>query len=468
MGLSIGLDTAVSALRAHQLAVDVASHNIANANTPGFSRQRVLLRPIGIDGSDHFGRDALLGRTGNGVDASDVNRVRNIFIDYQQRAAFGAKGQADAQASALETAELVFNDPTDEGMSALLGKFWNAWHDVVNDPEASASRSSLVHATNTLSTRIQRAYTQLSEQRADLNYQVDAVAQRINGAAEEIATLNFQIKQVELTGDKANDLRDRRDLLVDELSKLGKITYTEQSDTSLTVYLGNHELVVGNTARAVRTVEDPGNPGMRRVEFALDNEPVQTSTGELAGILQARDTDIPALLGKLDALAGQLITSVNALHSSGYGLDGSTGLDFFTGTGAADIAVNSVLAGDPRKIATSSTANAPGNADLALQIAGLQQATAMSGGTQTFDDFYANMITVLGADVSRAKGSATSGQMLTDHLEALRQSVQGVNIDEEVTNLNAAQHAYQAAARVITTIDEMLDTLINRTGVVGR
>ena len=213
MGLSIGLDTAVKALRAHQLAVDVAAHNIANAQTPGFSRQRVLLRPIGLDGSDHFSRDNLLGRPGFGVDAKDVNRVRDLFMDFQTRQALSTQGQHTAFSSPLRGAEIVFNDPSDDGMSALLGKFWAAWHDVVNEPESSSARTALVHATQTFAVRVRGAHAQLTQQRADLNQQVTAAGEEINAYASEVASLNLQIKQVELNGDMANDLRDRRDLL---------------------------------------------------------------------------------------------------------------------------------------------------------------------------------------------------------------------------------------------------------------
>jgi len=468
MALSVGLNTAVKALRAHQLAVDVASHNIANAQSPGFSRQRVLLRPIGVDGSDNFTRDAFLGKVGFGVDASDVNRVRDVFLDYQVRQALGAQAQYGAVSDALGKAELIFNDPTDDGLSTLMANFWNAWHDVVNDPEGSPARTTLIHATTTMTSRIQRAYDDLNLQRDNLNVQLATVAQDINAAASEIASLNLQIKQVELNGDMANDLRDRRDLLLDRLSRLGQVSYSEQQDTSVLVYFGNHELVVSNEARTIRLEPEPGNPGMDRLVFDIDDTVVTSSTGKLRGVLDARDVDLPALVTKLDALASGLITQVNAVHQTGFGLDGTTGTDFLTGTGASDIALNAVLAASPQKIATAAAAGAPGDGSIALSIANLQLANTMATGTQTFDAYYGNLVSVLGADVNRAKGLTESGKLLNDHLETLRQSVAGVNIDEEVTNLAASQHAYEAAARVITSIDEMLDTLITRTGIVGR
>lgn len=475
MGLSVGLDTAVKALRAHQLAVDVASHNIANAQTPGFSRQRVLLRPIGVDGSDHFSRDALLGKAGYGVEARDVNRVRDIFLDFQVRQAMAAKSENSSLSEALTQAEVVFNDPTDDGLGALIGKFWAAWHDVVTQPESAAARTTLVHSTSTLATRIQRAYQDISQQRTDLNRTVESIAGKINTRATEIAQLNFQIKQVELNGDMANDLRDRRDLLLDELSSIAQISYTEQPDRSVTIYIGSHELVVANEARQVKAIPDIANPGFEKLVFVADGANVQADAGELKGVLDARDVALPALLTKLDTFALGLITDVNALHSTGYGLDGTTtGLNFFAGTGANDIAINGVLAAQPDKIAAASApvppalTAAPGDGSNALAIADLQHAQSLALGNQTFDDYYTNLVSVLGADVKSAKGLADSNDMMAAHLDGLRLSISGVNLDEEMTNLNASQHAYEAAARVITSIDEMLDTLINRTGLAGR
>ncbi len=468
MGLSLGLDTAVKALRAHQLAVDVASHNIANANSPGFSRQRVLLRPMGIDGSDHFTRDALLGRTGFGVDAHDVNRVRDIFLDFQARSALSSRAQSDAYSTAISQTELVFNDPSDEGLSGLVDAYFAAWHDVVNDPESGPARTTLVNAATTLTTRLQRAHANLQTQRQDLDRRIGGEADKVNAASHEIAQLNFQIKQVELSGDMANDLRDRRDLLLDQLASLGPISYTEQPDHSVTVYFGNHELVTGNIARDVDAIPDIANPGFTKLVFAMDGEPVQATGGEIKGLLDARDTAIPGVTAKLNALASGFITSVNALHAAGFGLDNSTGLAFFTGTDASNIALNGTLAANPNKIAAATAAGSPGNGANALAIADLQLAQTMAAGTATFGEFYGDMVSVLGADVSRAQGLSESGTLLVNHLDSLRLSVQGVNIDEEVTNLNSAQHAYQAAARVITAIDQMLETLISNTGVVGR
>ena len=259
--------------------------------------------------------------------------------------------------------------------------------------------------------------------------------------------------------------RDRRDLLLDQLSGLAQVTYAEQGDTTVSVYLGSHELVTSNTSRDIKTVADALNPGMTKLQFSIDDADVSTASGKLRGILDARDVGIPSVQAKLDALAVGLITNINAIHTTGVGLDNTTGLDFLSGTDAGTIAINAVLVANPQQIGAASALNVPGDGSHALSIANLQQATLMAAGSETFDEYYANTVSVLGADVARAQNMGESADLLNSHLEGMRQSVAGVNIDEEVTNLNSAQHAYTAAARVISVIDSMLDTLINRTGV---
>jgi flagellar hook-associated protein 1 len=450
--------------------VDVASHNIANAQSPGFSRQRVLLRPEGITGADWRSSDSLLGRPGNGVRADDVHRIRDIFLDFQARLAFTNRAQYEALATGIERAELTFSEPSDDGISAHIARFFSAWHDVVNDPESPAARVALVHSTTTLTTNLQRAHEDLTALRADINGSVAALKNEVNSRAEEIASLNGQIVQIEATGEKANDLRDRRDLLIDQLSELAQIQYAESDNGAVNIYLGNHELVTDTRFDALEVANDLANPGMQKLIFSSDGIDVTTSGGRLRGLLDARDQYIPSLQTKLDTVASNFIARVNALHTAGADLNGAAGLAFFTGTGAADIALNGAVAADPRLIAASGgpPPGAVGDASNALAIANLQLTPDAALNNETFEQFYSNIASVLGADVSRARGLASSSDLLAGHLEAQRQSVSGVNLDEEMVNLNSAQKAYQGAARVITVIDEMLDTLINRTGVAGR
>lgn len=465
MGMSIGLNTAILALRAHQLAVDTASHNIANAQTPGYSRQRVLLRPLVVGSGAFNAPSGLLANPGAGVDANDLHRVRDTFLDFQARSALGNSARWQAAAGALQRAELTIGEPSDSGIAASMAQFWSSWHDVANSPTSPAARSTLVNAASALAGKFKAIRAYLVSQRGEANVQVTDMARQVNDAATEIASLNIKIAQFEATGAEASDLRDRRDVLLDNLASLGNINYTEQPDKTVTVEWGGHTLVQANTSENVGVEPDPGNPGMSRLVFTSDSQPLDTTAGKLAGLAEARDMALPALIAKLDALAGDLITNINALHSTGFGLDNSTGNNFLSGTDAATIDVDAVILGDQQKIAAASAANLPGDSSKALALANLQLQKLMAGSSQTFDEYFTNMVTVLGSDVNQAINNADGANLVQLHLEAQRQSVSGVNIDEEVTNLNLAQHAYNASARVITVIDSMLDTLINRTAV---
>ncbi|HXU24848.1 MAG TPA: flagellar hook-associated protein FlgK [Tepidiformaceae bacterium] len=574
MALSIGLNTATKALRAQQLVVDIASHNIANAQTPGFSRQTVDLRADGFPAGGATSHDGLLGKTGSGVNASDVQRIRDIFLDFQARQASGNQAQYDAYATNLAQAQVTFNDPSDSGTSALLSGFFGAWNDVVNDPESPTARVALVNATNTLTSNLNRSASDLATLRSNVNTQVVGLVDQINSKATQIASLNQQITMVEASGDKANDLRDQRDLLIDQLSTLGQVSSNEEPNGSVDVYFGAHQLVFGTASNQVQAVNDPAHAGMQKLRFVGDQEDVTSNTGQLAGLLSVRDTAIPAVQKNLDGLAAGLINSVNALHVQGTDQNGNPGQPFFTGTSAIDIGVNANITADPSLIAASKSgavgdganalaiANLESGAGMAIETAGtgLASGQALSGtanvagvlplsalptggytivanganlelhnaagavvgtatpaniaanttGVLTFmdastppagvlsvaisagsggytaasqladltaapansitlgagpDAAYNSMISQLGSQVAQAQGFQSANSLLSQNIEAQRQSVSGVNIDEEVTNMTAAQHAYQAAAKVISTIDSMLDTLINNTGV---
>ena len=308
-----------------------------------------------------------------------MNRIRDTFLDFQARKGISAQGQHKALSAPLSNAEVVFNDPSDDGMSALLGKFWAAWHDLTNEPESSPTRTALIHATTTFTTRLQVAHQQLTQQRADLNVTVQGIGEEINSKATEIAGLNLQIKQVELNGDMANDLRDRRDLLLDQLSSLGNISYSEDETGSMSVYLGTHELVFGTAARKVNVVDDLTNPGMVKLQFAIDSDDVQVHSGQLRGVLDARDVALPELIARLNNFVTGLMNTVNSIHQQGYGLNDATALSFFTGTDASNIAVNSVLqaAPNPSRPPPAQASRQPSNA---LAIANLEQATNMLAG----------------------------------------------------------------------------------------
>jgi flagellar hook-associated protein 1 FlgK len=287
-------------------------------------------------------------------------------------------------------------------------------------------------------------------------------ADQINQISNQLAALNRQIVQVEVLGQRANDFRDRRDLLIDQLSEIVPVAAVEQADGSVTVTLGGHALVTGQTVDQVTTTPT-GPGGMSEVRFTSDNTVANITGGELRGLIDARDTNVPGYLAQVNTMATNLMNAVNGLHSAGFGLDGVSGRAFFTGTNASDMAVNATIVADPRQVAAADAAGQTGNSATALAIAQLRQTM-----NPPPESAYNALISTLGVDAQAAQGVLANQTILVQMLDRRRQTVSGVSLDEESVQVIRFQRAYEAAARLITANDQLLDKLINSTGVVGR
>lgn len=457
-----GFETGLRALRAQQKAIDVVNHNIANANTEGYSRQVATLATTSPYSVPTMNRTQSAGQIGSGVIVSSVDRVRDGFVDYQLRNELSAQGQWEAARDSLEQVEAVFTEPASSGLNTLLNRFWQSWQELSNAPSDLAVRANLIEQASTLTTAINYDYEQLTALRQDLNRQIALTVAEINDAASRISSLNAQIAQIELTGQQANDLSDQRDLLLDQLSKLAKVSVVAAPNGMAQVFLGNRLLVDGAKSNALQTANGTG--GMSEVQWPDGNE-INVAGGRLFGLFEQRDTVVPNLLADLDDLAASLIAAVNDVHATGFGLDDAgpvaPGRLFLTGSGAADIAVSATVVSDPRSIAAAATPGAPGDGSLALGVA---QALKSAG----VDSGYRSFIAGLGVRARAASERVENQEVLVLHLRRRQEALSGVSLDEETVNLLKYQQAYEAAARVITAVDQMLETLINRTGVVGR
>ncbi len=464
MALSIGLDTAASGLRAMQVAIDTAAHNVANADTEGYSRQVVEFRAVPPVRDTFTAPGISMHQLGLGVDSGRISRIRDLMLDQQYRGAHTLQQEYETRSTAIGQAEIALNEPSDQGLQAMVSRLFNAFRDLSSQPEGNAARAAAIEQGATLAAGFNRTATLLTNQRVDLDGSVAVKVSEVNNKATQVASLNSQIRIVTIAGGTANDLEDRRDLLLDQLAGLAGATSEVGPGGQIDVYIGTRKLVDNVTVNALKTQPDPANDDLNAVVWAADSAAPDALGGDLKGTIDARDVQITSLLASINELAGSLITAVNTEHQAGYGLDNSTGLDFFTGTDAATIGINTVLRDDPQKLATSSGPDEPGNADAARAIAGVQSQRLLNGGTSTIDDAYRGLVTRLGVDGQQAELLAGNQEVVQRHLDAARASVSGVSIDEEMTNLMKGQHAYQAAARVISVIDEMLDTLVNRTG----
>ena len=433
----MGLQTSLRGLLAHQQAIDTTSHNVANANTEGYSRQIADMTPT--EALNVIGGTGEVGHLGTGVTVEGYRRIRDGFLDLQYRAQAMQVGDQETRSTQLDQVELVLSEPGDNGISSQLAKFWNGWADLSNSPDDVAARQALIDQAKNLASSFQNVDTQLTTVKSQANAEYAAItggAGDVQAIATEIATLNNAIKQFTSAGDSPNDLMDRRDLLLDKLSNLAQVSVTDLGNGSINVTFGDAAtpLVSDTTVTWPQALTAPGG-----------------KLGALIDITKPGGT-IDSYRADLNNVVKTLADAVNLLHNPG-----GTGTNFFAYTAGAEagsLTVNATTA-----TVKTSTSGAAGANDVALAISGLR------GGTP--DKLYTSFVTRIGGDLKNATRGAANANVLLNSIEDRRQSTSGVSMDEEMTNLVRYQRGYQASARTMSTMDQMLDTLINRTGVVG-
>jgi flagellar hook-associated protein 1 len=443
----MGLETTLRGILAQQLAIDVTGHNISNANTVGYTRQRAMLTPTESYTVPGTTRPPQAGQLGTGVDVTSYQRVRDSFIDIQYRAQAMRQGAADAAQDGLKQVEGALNEPSDNGLNTLLQRYWSAWQDVSNNPENLATRQALAQNAASLANGFTSLSSQLGTIQSQTALNVTYTLAEVNQIGGQVAQLNDAIMKARVTGDQPNDLYDQRDNLIDRLSELGNVTVTDTTLGQVDISIGGASLVAGATAASV-----------------VETDLTSLTSGKLSGLIQLRDTTIPDYQTQLDTLASTLITATNTQHALGSDLSGNPGGVFFTGSSAATIGINSALLSNPALIAASGNGQ-PGNAANALLLAGIRNQTLV--GSATIDTAYSQLVTKIGSDTQQAQRDKDTADLLVGSLDDRRQSVSGVSLDEEMTNLVRFQRGYQASARAMSAMDEMIDQLISRTGRVG-
>ena len=469
MGIYSSLIIGRDAVIANQRAIEITGHNIANVNTPGYSRQRLMLQakdPI----------ETGLGMVGTGVTAFGVERIYDCFLGDQINNAAQDLGKWEAQKNVLSRVEIVFDEASGFGLNNAFNEYWNAWQDLANNPGGHTERTILLAKGENLANQFNTMYADLVEVQNDIDAGVSATVDEINILSSQIADLNDKIVSIEATEHSANDYRDERDRLLKELSGLIDFTYTEAGDGRVTVTLGDGTDLVEaptvanpsgtNTLYATDTTGD-GSLNIAWSDPAGANIDADISGGKIRGLLDVRDDSdfIPGYLMKLNDLATSLIADVNAVHAGGYGLDDTVSRGFFAGTDASDISIDPAIVGNVNNIAAAQTASGgaglSGDNTNALAIANLQGSLTMSGNTANYNDFYSSLVSEVGIDMQQTDQRYDYQSAMAAQLDNYRESISGVSLDEEMVNLIKYQHAYDAAAKLISTIDEMLQTLIN-------
>ncbi|MFI7596963.1 flagellar hook-associated protein FlgK [Actinoplanes sp. NPDC049681] len=454
-----GINTALSSLYAQRRGLDVTGQNIANANTEGYTRQRVnMTSQVGSMSAAMYART---DGVGTGVAVTDVQRMRDEYLENRGRAEHATDSYLKSQSAAYVAIEDSLGEPGDTALATQLRDMWGSWSDVANNPQLAAPRSALIQQSATVADRLNASHEALAQQWKVNGNQMDAYVDEINGTARSIAKLNDSIVKANASGLTVSELEDQRDVLAMRLSELTGAGAAKRENGSMDVFIGGQNLVTGTTVRDVEFVgakrlEDQGSDPVQ-LQWTDIKKPVQAG-GTVGAAIDVMTTVIPDLAADLDSVAKNLIDTVNATHRTGYSTDGSTGLDFFGGTTAGDI---KVLVTDPDKVAISATAGTLDNS-IADKIADIGDAP---GGP---DRQYQGIIGKLGVDSQGSARRAEIQSVVTEQVDSAREGESGVNLDEEMTNLLTYQRGYEAASRVLTTIDSMLDQLINRTGLVGR
>jgi flagellar hook-associated protein 1 len=452
-GLFGTISIALGALSAEQGALKVTSNNVANVNTPGYSRQEPILQE-----SDPVVLGSLT--VGTGVTLAKVQSVRDPILQLRIQEETQQQGALNAFVTNMQQAQVPFNNSSGGDIGSQISSFFSSLSDLSTNPTDLALRQTVLTAAGNLASSFNTTANNLIQQRGSVDLEVSQAVQQVNTLTGQIAQLNGQISQLQNLGQDASAFLDQRDVLIGQLSGLIDVSQI-QSDQTLTLTTSSGAaLVAGQQAFTLTT--QPDSTGVQHIFDAQGQDITsQLTSGELGGLIQVRDQKIPGILASLDTLAAGLSNAVNTANQTGFDLNGNAGGDLFvappaSGQGAASSMAVAIT--DPSLIAASSDGTPGSNGNLAVLSAVHDQAVAAG---QTPTDYYANLVFDVGGDVSNGQAELASSQLTLQQLQDQRGSISGVSLDEEATNLIQYQRAYEAAAQVVNTANQMLTTLMN-------
>lgn len=617
-----GIELGKRSIMAHTDAISTAGHNISNANTEGYSRQRVQLKEFDPLYRPDLERPDRAGMIGQGIDVQSITRIRDEMLDQRITAQQNQESYWDTRSKYYTMIEQIYNEPDEVSVRSNMDKFWESWQELSINPESQAARQAVVTRGESLSDSIKSKWENLMGVGSLINSDIDSTVKQINSYANQIAAVNSEIVRSRGVGDNPNDLLDRRDLLVDKLSKLANITTDRRDPDEFMVHLDGKVLVQGGVARNFDLVSLTDNNGYEKLVWADTREDASVSGGTLGALIELRDVDVRNEIQSLNTMTMNFSDLVNDVHRNAYGANNVTGLDFFTqhsfvenvngnfdrnGDGVLDhsyifrftgtttlnpqdqigfegvmtfsgpsgnvqvpyhptdtvetvinrindsngevkayldrnnnlvlkgttaqnvenpdfvirhvedsgffltgysgilaasgadgaydfaradavdslagaqfavspvlnpagyIEVNGVIKNDVKSVAAafrddSGNVNA-GDGRAAVEIASIRNTKVMIGHERTLDDYFADSVTNVGLKGEQAENNLKSHMAIMNDLRTMRDSISGVNIDEELSDIIKFQHGYNAAAKFVTIWDSLIDTVINRLGV---
>jgi flagellar hook-associated protein 1 FlgK len=454
-----GLSTALNALMAQRAALTLTGQNIANANTVGYTRQRANLAAVATPTQAGMMSSSAVEQNGGGVTVGSITRLADAFVDARQRDAHSQASYATATSSALGQVEQILGEPSDTGLSTQLSAFWNAWHGVANAPDSAPARQALLSNAATVAGTLRSGRQAVDAAYTDTRQQLDALVSQVNTTAQNVADLNDKIRVANGSGNPANELIDQRDGLVLQLSELVGARSTPNDDGSVNVSVNGVGVVSGVHAISLAASGGTSVDSSATTPLTLTwstGGAAGFSTGTVGGVVDSLRQTYPDAAHGYDQVAATLASSVNALHQTGQDLDGNPTGDFFTGTDAKSLAVAIT---DPRKVGAAAQS---GTASLDASVA--DSIARLSSSSTGADVRWSAFVAATGVTSAAAQNQLAVQTSISQTADANRASASGVSIDEEMSNLLMYQRAYEGAARVMSAVDEMLDTLINHTG----
>jgi len=403
---------------------------------------------------------------GSGVRAADVERIRDMFLEQRAQAEHGEQSRLDTQQTTFSRLEQLFDEPGDLGLAQAFGDFWNSWHDLANAPGDMAARKQVLQRASAVTDTLNGAYTQVATEWSGARDQLSALAHEVNATAASVAQLNGTIAAAVQSGVPANELMDKRDQLVMRLSDLVGATSRSGDSGTVDVYLGGTSLVRGNIYDTLN-VTGPSDfqslgSGSVSLEWATGAFKAETPSGQAGGLLTTLNDTLPRYVSRLDEVTNALVTQVNTAHAAGYDLNGAAGQPLFDPAGTTAQNVRVVLF-DASLVAASGTPSLDGSGNPVGNLDGSNADLLGKIATQTGspDKVYRAMIVDLGVESQGVTRRAEVQASVVGQADADRESQSGVNLDEEMVNMLAFQRAYEAAARLMSTVDSTLETLIN-------
>ncbi|MGE7945690.1 flagellar hook-associated protein FlgK [Lysinibacillus sp. NPDC093688] len=512
----MGLEASKRGLFTQQTALYTTGHNISNANTLGYSRQRVNMQATQGFPQAGLNQPNYPGHLGTGVEAGSIQRVRDEFIDRQVRQETNKLGYWESRSNAISQMEDIMDEPSQFGLNAALEQFWKGLQDVSTNPENAASRKVAMQRAEHLAESFRYMDKQIKTVQGNLGNEINVATDRINSLLKQIAAINKQVQEVEPNGHVPNDLYDARDVLIDELNNYIPVSIkrvesggnaSSVAEGSLTVVFKPYgtdkeiELVNGKDYANLEVNGNVANPGgSKQIDGtnlsnmfssiqvsglgsteSITYDQLEPGKGKLLSLIDSYGYDSAdgpkgyyvETLADLNELAVKFAEAFNKMHKQGYDLTGvQNDIDFFTTKDgspitAGNIIVNDIFIKDPSKLAASDAKNEEGNGKWALELANLQSKSQSELNGATFNSFYQGMIGKLGTDGEEAYRLNMTSEKLLVTLSGNRASVSSVSLDEEMTNMITFQQAYNANARMITVVDETLDKIINGMGRVG-